>query len=40
VNNIFTDTDSTGQKGSASYTYKVCLAGSTTTCSNTVQVNF
>jgi hypothetical protein len=30
-------TDSTGENGSASFTYKVCEAG-TSTCSNTVRV--
>jgi len=32
-------TDSTGGKGSATYTYKVCAAG-TSTCSNEVTVRF
>ena len=33
-------TDPINRRGSATYTYKVCLAGSTTTCSNTVTVTF
>jgi hypothetical protein len=34
-------TDNVGVKGGgASYTYKVCHTGSTTTCSNNVTVNF
>jgi len=33
------ETDAIGQKGSATYTYKVCVAG-TTTCSNTATVVF
>jgi PKD repeat protein len=32
-------TDATGQKGAATYTYKVCEAG-TSTCSNTVTIVF
>ena len=34
-----TYTDSTGSKGNARYTYKVCTAG-TQTCSNEVTVRF
>ena len=33
-------TDPINRRGSATYTYKVCSAGSTTTCSNTVTVTF
>jgi Big-like domain-containing protein len=33
-------TDNTGSKGGQTFTYKVCDAGSTTTCSNTVTVVF
>ncbi|HET7387441.1 MAG TPA: PKD domain-containing protein [Nocardioidaceae bacterium] len=33
-------TDNTGDRGSATYTYKVCDAGSTTSCSNTFTVVF
>ena len=33
-------TDPINRRGSATYTYKVCLAGSTTTCSNAVTVTF
>jgi len=32
--------DNTGTKGTATFSYKVCVAGGTTTCSNTVQVAF
>jgi hypothetical protein len=35
-----TYTDNTGTKGGQTFTYKVCNAGSTTTCSNTVTVAF
>ena len=33
-------TDPINRRGSATYTYKVCSAGPTTTCSNTVTVTF
>ena len=35
-----TYTDNTGTKGGQTFAYKVCNAGSTTTCSNTVTVVF
>ena len=40
VPNTGSYTDSTGQKGHATFTYKVCEAGSTTSCSNQVTVTF
>jgi subtilisin len=33
-------TDAIGAKGSGTYTYRICEAGSTTTCSNTATVTF
>jgi hypothetical protein len=33
-------TDNIGAKGGGSYTYQVCLTGSTETCSATVRVVF
>ena len=38
-NNTGNYTDSTGQRGKATFTYKVCEAG-TNTCSNQVTVTF
>jgi hypothetical protein len=40
VTNNGTYTDNISAKGSGSYSYQVCEAGSTTTCSNTVLVAF
>lgn len=37
---LSTYTDNIGNKGAGSYTYKVCEAGSTTSCSNEATVNF
>jgi PKD repeat protein len=34
------DTDNTGNKGGATYTYQICEAGGTTTCSNEVTLVF
>jgi thermitase len=34
------ETDAINKKGSGTYTYKVCAAGTTTSCSNTATVVF
>ncbi|MGD8577992.1 MAG: hypothetical protein PVI46_01620, partial [Lysobacterales bacterium] len=40
VSNSGSYTDETGNRGGATYTYKVCEEGSSTACSNTVTVTF